>query len=262
MHYCQACGYEQQQGNFCGGCGTALSFGIEQKNSAPLEQTAEAATRYQPKRRSSRQQADSQPNRLQIEVRAYIAYFKTALQNPADALAAPPATKTFVTTLVLLLLSAVLAAYVITEDVLGVLTGKGTFLLSAGLLYSLLVVMSFATVFVVTSFFSETRGVLGTCKTITGFYPAVIILNLMSLLLEIAGVTTLAVFFFCMAVILVSILIGAFVIVDAVRQSSRSINGFYAYVVYFLLSFVILTYISSTLARSILDHFLTRIAFW
>lgn len=262
MQNCQACGYEQQQGNFCGGCGTALLVGIDQNmNSSPVPAT-ESATRYQPKRRSSRQQIDSQPNRFQVEVQDYIAYFKTTLKNPTESLAAPPATKTFIITLILLLLSAVLAAYAITEDVLGVLVNKGTFLLSMSLLYSLFIVMSFAAAFLVMYFFSETKGILGTCKTISGFYPAVVMLNVISLLLGIVGATKLAIFFFGMAVMLVCLLIGAFVIVDAVRQYSRSVNGFYAYIVYFILSFMMLFYVSSTLARSILDHFLTSVAFW
>lgn len=263
MQNCHACGYEQQLGNFCGSCGTPLISDTAQIISPISESAApphiEAPSRYKPKRRSASQ--DVQPNKLQVEVRAYLAYFKAAIKNPTNALEATLPAKTFATTLILLIISAVLATYGLTGDVLGVFVDRGSFLLSMALLYSLLMIISLITTYLVTYFFAESPGVLGTLKVLSGFYPVVIILNAACFLLHLLGTTKLALFLFVIAVLLVCILIGAFVTVDAVRQSSKSINGFYAYIMYFLVSFVMLAYVSSTIARSILDNFMKSVSF-
>lgn len=261
MQNCHACGYQQPGGNYCGGCGTALPAPPEHTvNKIPEPYLMESSTRYQPKRRSDNQ--ETQPNRLQEEVTAYIAYFKSQLINPTDGLDTPPATKTFTITLILLVFSAVLATYGLAEDVFGVFVDTSSFLLTMTLLYSLLILISFIVVFFATYFFAESMGAVGTLKALSGFYPAVILLNLASLLLGVLGATKLSIAFFGLALLLVSILIGAFVTVDAVRKHSKSINGFYAYTVYFILSFVFLSYISSKIASSILDNFLKSIFFW
>jgi hypothetical protein len=258
MQNCPACGYEQQQGNFCGGCGTSfLTNTAESATSLPTE----TSTRYQPKRRSSSHNRNSQPNRLQIELRDYTAYFKATLINPTDTLTAPVSTKMFVITLLLLVVSGVIAAYGLTGDVLGVFVNKGSFLLSISFLYSLLIISSLLATFFVTYFFAETPGILGTFKAISGFYPAVITLNLASLLLGLFGAAKLAILCFGAALLLAGILIGAFVTGDAVRHTSKTINGFYAYVLYFFISIAMLFYISSTIAHSILDNFIQNILF-
>lgn len=261
MQNCHACGYQQPEGNYCGGCGTALPADTEQiGNKLPEPYLMESSTRYQPKRRSDN--TETPPNKLQEEVKAYLTYFKSQLINPTDGLDTPPTTKTFTITLFLLVASAVLATFAMAGDVFGVFVDTGSFLLTMTLLYSLLILISFIAVFFVTYFFAESLGAVGTLKALSGFYPAVILLNLASLLLSVLGATKLSIGFFGLALLLVSILIGAFVTVDAVRKHSKSVNGFYAYTVYFILSFVFLSYTSSKIASSILDNFLKSIFFW
>ena len=262
MQHCHACGYQQPQGNFCGGCGTALMIDpVQATDTLPESPSPSNSTvvQYQPKKRSNSQPA--QPNRLQEELRAYLTYFKEKLKNPTESLTDSIPTKTFIINLILLIVSAVLASYGLVGDMLGVFVDTRSFLMSMTLLYSLFMVISFIATYLATYFFADSKGVLGTFKTLSGFYPVAIALNTVSFLLGVAGAEKMAFFLFGMAILLVCILIGAFVTVDAVRQCSKSVNGFYAYVVYFLISFVILSYVSSSIAQSIIDDFISSLPF-
>ncbi|MGM9951310.1 MAG: hypothetical protein ACI33P_14355 [Lysinibacillus sp.] len=262
MQHCHACGYQQPQGNFCGGCGTALMIDpVQAADTFPEAPSHSDSTgQYQPKKRSNSKPA--QRNRLQEEIRAYLIYFKEKLNNPTESFTDSIPIKTFATNLLLLVVSALLAIYGLAGDVLGVFVDTRSFLLSMALLYSLFMVVSFIATYLVTYFFAESQGLLGTFKTLSGFYPVAIVLNMASFLLGVVGAGKLALFLFGAAILLVCILIGAFVTVDAVRQCPKSVNGFYAYVVYFLISFVTLSYVLSSIAQSIIDDFIRSLSIW
>ena len=261
MQYCHACGYQQPQGNFCGACGTPLTVDSVQASDTLSEASShqESNVHYQPKKRSHGKPA--QPNWLQEEIRFYLTYFKEKLFNPTESFTDSIPTKTFAINLILLVVSALLATFGLVGDMLGIFIDTRPFLLSMTLLYSLFMIVSFIATYLVTHFFADSKGILGTFKTLSGFYPVAIVLNTASFLLGVAGAEKSALLLFILASLLVFILIGAFVTVDAVRLDPKSVNGFYAYIVYFLVSFVVLSYISSSIAKSIINDFMRSLPF-
>ena len=261
MQYCHACGYQQPQGNFCGACGTPLTVDSVQAPDTLSEVSShqESTLHYQPKKRSHSKPA--QPNWLQEEIRSYLTYFKEKLNSPTESFTDSIPTKTFAINLLLLVVSALLATFGLVREMLGVFADTRSFLLSMILIYSLFIVVSFIATYLVTYFFADSKGMLGTFKTLSGFYPVAIVLNTASFLLGVAGAEKSALLLFILASLLVFILIGAFVTVDAVRQNPKSVNGFYAYIVYFLVSFVALSYISTSIAKSIIDDFMRSLLF-
>lgn len=277
MKVCEACGHTQETGNFCGKCGTKLIENKSLQVHAADEEAATYADRGQEPVQQTQQQdiTPEQPSqkseqieKIKQDSKLYWNFFLTQLQKPSGHLSKSKDVQNGVISMILFILITVIALYTIVKKLFGtsyffedMVPSFFQMLLSVSLAILIMVGINLLSLFVTTKLFSENLSFTTLISQLGGFYVIPIILSSLGLFFSLIKSFQIASLVLYLGLFVAIGLIPVFIILRQLQREVKSIDRFYAFLFYLVVTLalfwiVILIFADSTLGEfiSILDR--------
>lgn len=248
MKSCPTCSHTQEDGNFCGKCGTPLSDHTEQTSVPETVATNQEAV-YSESHSTTSQPEPTQPNeqieKLKTESKQFFSFLLQQLKSPSQHFnQVNSGIKNSLISISLYILLTAIAIFSIVRSLFG--GGYGYFgpslvqVVFYLTLFSLLVLaVNLTAIFVTSKLFSESLTFGEVTRKVGGYYVLPIAFSLGSILLALIHSYTLSSIILYIGAILAFGTVPTFVMMKLLASKSKSVDGFYAFLFYIAFTAVI-----------------------
>ena len=254
MKTCIACGHTQEEGNFCGKCGTnfeghAGETVYKQKvadNDVSQAQLETAATQ-ESSTHVNESQKNEQLEKIKEQSKRYFDYFIQQLKSPSTQVNGGQTTfKNSLISIALYILLTIIAVYSLFKGLLGGYDsfygyfGPSLFQLFVymSIFFILLIGINLLAIFVTSKLFSVNQNFKEIIGNVGGYFAIPVVFSVIGILLAILKSLTIATFFIYIGVSIAFGLIPLFVMLKLLNIKSKRIDSFYAFLFYLFFTFV------------------------
>ncbi|QQP13151.1 zinc ribbon domain-containing protein [Lysinibacillus agricola] len=264
MKNCLTCGHTQDDGKFCGKCGTPFE-------NAALEQAATINSMSDEQPQSQYAQTDQgttqsseQMELIKKQSKLYFNYFLEQIKMPSTNFNVEAAWKNSVTSIILYVLLTALSVFVLIKKFL---SGGFGFFESYGpsfiqvffymsLFISLLIAINVLAIFLTSKLFSENLSFTNVISKIGNYYTLPVAITVLSILLGLLGSYKYSIMMLYIGFVLVLGCIPIFVMIKLLSNKSKSIDSFYGFIFYLVVTGILSAIIFSFIIDSTIGNFL------
>ncbi len=264
MKKCLACGHAQDEGRFCGKCGTPLE-------NAAFEQAATInnVSDEQPQSQFTQTVQGNTQNSEQIELiknqsKLYFNYFLEQLKMPSTNFNVEATWKNSLTNMIIYVVLTALSVFMLIKNFF---SGGFGFFESVGpsfiqvifymsLFISLLIAISVSAIFLTSKLFSESLSFTNVINKIGNYYTLPIAITILSILLGLLKSFTYSIMMIYFGFALAIAIIPIFVMIKLLSNKSKNIDSFYGFIFYLVVTGILSAIIFSFIIDSSIGEYL------
>ncbi|MGE7911096.1 hypothetical protein [Lysinibacillus xylanilyticus] len=263
MKNCLACGHAQEEGRFCGKCGTPFeNAALEQAatmNSIKDEQQSQYAKTVQ-----GTTQNNEQIELIKKQSKLYFNYFLEQLKMPSANFNVDATWKNSITSMIIFVVLTALAVFALIKTFfsggLGFFESFGPSFIQVffymSLFITLLIAISVFAIFLTSKLFSESLSLTNVISKIGGYYTLPIVIMVISILLGLLKSFTYSIIMIYIGVTLTIGFIPIFVMIKLLSNKSKTIDSFYGFIFYLIVTSVLSWIIFSFIIDSAIGEYL------
>lgn len=264
MQQCPNCHATQQQGKFCGKCGTPIVS--EMSTIVPVQPTPEQPSVEQPT--ISAQSTNVQVEKLKEFSNGYFSHFIELLKQPTQALTMKTSFLNSILSFILYLFIISYTIYTMINKVYGsTLGGFSDFGVSESIpfkfMFAIMLVLGIFTfvaivaLFVLAKIFAGHASFSQLFGQVMNFYPVLITISVVAFVLQLIGITGFGILVTIVAIFIALLFIPLYVIVHVLQTNPHKVDTYYIYLmlagVIAILLYLVLNSMVSQLIEEVMD---------
>ncbi len=268
MKICSVCNHAQEEGKFCGKCGAPFTAVETDQAQSETVATTEASVQPHPVHPSAATQQPTEPNeqieKLKTESKMFFSFFMQQLKSPsAHFNAVNSSAKNSLISIILYVLLTALAVYALIRSVVGSsLSYFGPSFIQIIFYFTLFAVILLAinvtAIFVTSKLFSENLSYTEVVRRVGGFFALPILFSVVGILLALIESYGLSTSVLYIGGLLAFGTIPVYIMVKLLAQKTKSMDGFYAFLFYFVitaaLSIVLVMLVADSAIGDLFDY--------
>ncbi|KUF35482.1 MULTISPECIES: zinc ribbon domain-containing protein [Lysinibacillus] len=267
MKNCLTCGHSQEDGKFCGKCGTPLeSAALEQ--AATINNMTDYQNQPQPQAGQAAQETSHSSDQIELlkkQSKLYFNHFLEQLKKPSADFNVEIAWKNNLTSMIIYVLITALSVFLLiksfTSRTFGLFESYGPSIIQVILYVSLFLILLMAinvlAIFLTSKLFSENLSFTNVISKIGSYYALPIAVTILSILFGLLKSYTYSMIMLYIGFVLAIGIIPIFVMVKLLSNTSKIIDNFYSFIFYLVVTAILTSIIFSFIIDSTIGDYLS-----